>query len=150
LPNNAFTRDKRERRGSTYLFHLNSLNEDVILFVLVVVEEQTTVKHDGVMLLGDLISLGQVTVDVVLAIKFDLGQDTTAKSQRCLNCEIKAVFAQDWKHTGEAHVDQICQSVRLFATLHRFLSYTLQRENVNNLFLRFCRFCEKGEFCTYC
>lgn len=104
------------------LFHLDSLNEDVILFVLVVVEEETTVEHNGVMLLGDLVSLGQVTVDVVLAIKFDLGQDTTAKSKRCLDCEVEAVFTQDWKHAGETHVDEICESVRLFVTLHRFLS----------------------------
>jgi len=51
----------------------------MVLVLLVVVEEETTIEHDWVVLLRDLVRLGQVCVDIVLAIEFDLGQDTTTK-----------------------------------------------------------------------
>ena len=41
----------------TYLFHLDSVDEHVVLLVLVVIVEESTVKHDWVVLLGDLVRL---------------------------------------------------------------------------------------------
>jgi len=42
------------------LFHLNSLNQDMVLIFFIVVEEEATIAHDWLMLLRDLVRLWQV------------------------------------------------------------------------------------------
>lgn len=53
----------------------------MVLILLVIVEEKTAIKHDRIVLLSDLISLGQISVHIVLAIEFDLWQDAASQSQ---------------------------------------------------------------------
>lgn len=65
----------------TYLLHLNTVDEDVGLLIFVVKEEKAAIFHDRVVFLGDLVSLGQVGVDVVFAIKFNQWQDSASETQ---------------------------------------------------------------------
>ena len=60
------------------LFHLDALDEDVVLLLLVVVEEKAAILHDRVVLLSDLVRLGKVSVHIVLSVEFDLGQDAAS------------------------------------------------------------------------
>ena len=63
------------------LLHLDALDENVVLVLLVVVEEETAVEHDRVVLLSDLVSLGKVSVHIVLSVKLDLGQDAATEGK---------------------------------------------------------------------
>lgn len=87
-----------------------------MIFVLFeVIEKKAAVEHDRVVLLGDLIALGQVCVDVVLAVEFDLGQDAATESKRSLDSLIKALFVEDGEHTWQAQVDKARVRVWLHA-----------------------------------
>ena len=50
---------------------MNSLNENVVLLVTIVVVEQSTVHHDRVVFLRDLVTLGQIRVDIVFPVKLN-------------------------------------------------------------------------------
>ena len=63
------------------LLHLDAFNEDVVLVLLVVVEEETAVEHDGVVLLSDLVRLRKVSVHIVLSVELDLGQDAATEGK---------------------------------------------------------------------
>jgi len=52
----------------------------VVLVLLEVIEEETAIKHDRVMLLGDLVGLRKVSVHIVLSVELDLRQDATTES----------------------------------------------------------------------
>ena len=64
----------------TYLFHLNALNEDVVLLVLVVIVEQSSVKHDWVELLRNLVCLRKVTECPMLSVELDLRKNAPTES----------------------------------------------------------------------
>jgi hypothetical protein len=74
----------------------------VVFFVYMVVKEHATVKHDRIVFLSNLITLGKIGIVVVLAIKLDVVRDATAQGQTAADSFVKAVFIQNWKHTGEA------------------------------------------------
>lgn len=82
-----------------FLLHLDALNQDMVLVLLVVVEEETAVEHDWVVLLRDLVGLRKVSVDIVLPVELDLGQDASTESQRSLDGLVQALFVQDGEHT---------------------------------------------------
>ena len=63
------------------MFHLDPINEDVVLLVFVVVVEESAIKHDWVMFLRNLVRLWKIAVRIVLPIKFNLRKDATAKSK---------------------------------------------------------------------
>ena len=94
-----------------FLLHLDALNQDMVLVLLVVVEEEAAVEHDWVVLLRDLIGLGKVSVDIVLSVEFDLGQDASAESQRSLDGLVQALFVQDGEHTWQTKIDEVGVSV---------------------------------------
>ena len=60
-------------RFRSLLLHLDSLDQDVVLVLLVIVEEEAAVKHDWVVLLRDLIGLWKGSVHIVLPVELDLG-----------------------------------------------------------------------------
>ena len=62
------------------LLHLNSLNQDVVLLITIVIEEESTINHDWVMFLCNLISLGKIWINIVFSVELYEGWDTTAKS----------------------------------------------------------------------
>ena len=82
-----------------FLLHLDTLDQDMVLVLLVVVEEEAAVEHDWVVLLRDLVGLGKVSVDIVLPVELDLGKDASTESQRSLNGLVQALFVQDGEHT---------------------------------------------------
>ena len=77
------------------------------LLVLVVVEEETAVEHDWVVLLSDLVCRWQVSIDVVLSVEFNHGKDATSKSKRCLDSDIKTILVEDWKHAWQSNIDKV-------------------------------------------
>ena len=85
----------------------------MVLILLVVVEEEAAIKHDRVVLLRDLVGLGQVSVDVVLAVELDLGQNAATEGQRGLDGQVEALLVQDGKHTWQAQVHEVSVSVWL-------------------------------------
>lgn len=95
-----------------FLLHLDALNQDMVLVLLVVVEEEAAVEHDWVVLLRDLVGLRKVSVDIVLPVELDLGQDASAESQRSLNGLVQALFVQDGEHTWQTKIDEVGVSVR--------------------------------------
>ena len=83
------------------------------LLVLIVVVEEAAVEHNGVVLLGDLVGLGQVGIDVVLSVEFDLGKDAASKGERGLDGDVKAVLIEDGKHAWESNIHKVCIGVWL-------------------------------------
>ena len=86
---------------------MDPLDEDVRLLILIVIVEESAIEHDGVVLLGDLVGLRQVGIDVMLSVKFDLGQDATSKGKRGLDCDVKTILVEDWKHAWESNVHKV-------------------------------------------
>ena len=82
----------------SYLLHLDSLDQNVVLLVFVVVVEESTVKHDRVVLLSNLVSLGQVAVGVVLPVELDLWEDTATEGEGRLDGLVEAVLVENWEH----------------------------------------------------
>ena len=82
-----------------FLLHLDTLDQDMVLILLVVVEEEAAVEHDWVVLLRDLVGLGKVSVEIVLSVELDLGKDASTESQRSLDGLVQALFVQDGEHT---------------------------------------------------
>lgn len=101
------------RSRGVILFHLHALDQDMRFNVLVVVVEKTTIDHYGIMLLGDLISLWQVRVGVVLAIKLDERRDTSSQGKSAPDSLVKAVFVENWQHSGDTKVEVANVSVWL-------------------------------------
>ena len=95
------------------LFHLDALNQNVALLVLVVVELQSPVQHDWIVLLCDLVSLRQVRIRVVLTVEFDFRQNTATKSEGCFHCLIQAMFVQNRQHPRQCQVNKIRMNIRL-------------------------------------
>ena len=95
------------------LFHLDALHQDVILILFEVIEEETAVQHDWVVLLSDLVCLRQVCVHVMLTVELDLWQNATTESQRGLDSQIEALLVQHGKHTGQTQINEICMRVGL-------------------------------------
>ena len=96
------------------LLHLDALHEDMALVLSVVIEEETSILHDWVMLLRDLVGLGQVSIDVVLSVELDLGKDSSTEGQRRRNCEVEALLVEDGEHAWETQVDEVGVSVWFF------------------------------------
>ena len=84
---------------NTYLFHLHSVYQNIILLIIVIVIEEPSIKHDRVVFLSNLVRLRQVTECIVFPVKFDLRQNATTQSQRCFHCLVQTVFVKHWKHT---------------------------------------------------
>ena len=97
------------------LLHLNALNENMVLILSVVVEEEAAIEHDRVVLLSDLVRLWQVSVDVMLAVEFDSGQDAATQGETGLDCQVEALFVQDGEHAGQGHVYEVSVGVGLLA-----------------------------------
>ena len=93
------------------MLHLNALDQDMVLILLVIVEEETTVKHDRVVFLSDLVGLGKVSVHIVFPVELDLGEDAPAESQRSLDGLIQALFVQDGEHTWQTQINKVGMSV---------------------------------------
>lgn len=87
----------------------------MVLVLLEVVEEETAVKHDWVMLLSNLVGLGKVSVHIVLSVKLNLRQDATTKSQRGFDGEVQALFIEDGQHSWQTKVHKVSVSVGLLA-----------------------------------
>lgn len=64
----------------------------MIFLVTVVVVEQSSVHHDWVVFLSDLVTLGKIRVDIVFPVKLNERRDTASKSERASNSLIEAVF----------------------------------------------------------
>ena len=77
---------------------MDALDQDVILLVLVIVVEQSSVEHDWVVLLGDLVGLRQIAVGPVLPIELNLRKDATTEGKRGLSCLVEAMFVQHGQH----------------------------------------------------
>ena len=85
---------------------MNSLNKNVVLLVTIVVVEQSTVHHDRVVFLRDLVTLGQIWVDIVFPVELNERWNAAAECEGAFNCLIKAVFVQNWKHAWDTQVDE--------------------------------------------
>lgn len=70
------------------------------LFILIVVEEESAVDHDRVMLLGDLVSLWKVSVVVMLAVELNLRQNSTPQAKRRLDRDVQTLLVQHGQHAG--------------------------------------------------
>ena len=79
---------------TTYLLHLDALDEDVVLLVLVVVVEESSVQHDWVVLLRNLVRLRQVAVRPMLPVELDLRKDAATECQRSLDRLVEAVLVE--------------------------------------------------------
>lgn len=97
------------------LLHLDALHKDMALVLPVVIEEETTILHDWVMLLRDLVGLGQVSIDVVLPVELDFGKDSSTEGQRRRYCEVEALLVEDGEHAWETQVDEVGVSVGFLA-----------------------------------
>ena len=95
------------------LLHLDPLNQNMGLVVLIVIEEESAILHYGVVLLGDLVGLWQVCIDIMLSVKFDLWEDATSKGKGGFDGDVKTLLVQNREHTGETNVDQVCIRVWL-------------------------------------
>ena len=94
------------------MLHLDSVDKDVVFIVFVVIVEESTVKHDWVVLLRNLVRLWQVAVRIVLSVEFDLREDTAAEGEGCLHGLVEAVLVQDWQHAWKTHINEVCACVR--------------------------------------
>ena len=65
------------------LLHLDALDQNMALLVIVVVEVEAPIHHYRVVLLRDLVRLGKVSVHIVLPVEFNLGQYMAIQTQRC-------------------------------------------------------------------
>ena len=63
------------------MFHLNSLDQDIVLLIFVVVVEESTVKHDRVVFLCNLVGLRKITERIVPPIELNLGKNATSESK---------------------------------------------------------------------
>ena len=86
------------------------------LVVLVIEEEQAPIEHDWVVLLRDLVSCRQVSVNIVLSIELDLTQDAPAESERCFDREVEAALVKHRQHAWQAKVNKVCMCVWLSDT----------------------------------
>ena len=63
------------------MFHLDPIDEDVVLLVFVVVVEESAIKHDWVVFLRNLVGLRKITVRIVLPIKLNLRKNATTEGK---------------------------------------------------------------------
>lgn len=124
---------------SCVLFHLDALNENVVLIFLEIVEEEAAIKHDWVMLLRDLISLRQVSVNVVFPVELDLWKNASTQSQRSLDGEIKALFVENGEHTWQTKIDEVGVSVRLLTRCVQGGCDKRRKTNDKIMFARFAK-----------
>lgn len=96
------------------LLHLYSLDEHMAFVVRVVVEKHASIKHYRVVLLCDLVSLREIWVVVVLAVKLNVVRDAARQSQTAADCFVEAIFVQYRKHSWKTQVDVVGVGVWLF------------------------------------
>lgn len=96
------------------LLHLYSLDEHMAFVVRVVVEKHSSIKHYRVVLLCDLVSLREIWVVVVLAVKLNVVRDAARQSQTAADCFVEAIFVQYRKHSWKTQVDKVGVGVWLF------------------------------------
>ena len=63
------------------MFHLDPFDQDVIFLVIVIVVEESSIEHDWIVFLRNLVRLWKITVRIVFPIEFDLRENTTSKSK---------------------------------------------------------------------
>ena len=83
----------------------------MVFVLLEVVEEETAVDHDRLVLLGDLVRLRQVRVGEVLPVEFDLWQNAATKCERGFDSKVEALLVEDWKHAGQGEINEVSVSV---------------------------------------
>ena len=88
------------------LLHVQALDSDVARGPVGHVERDRAVADDGVIELGNLIALGKVGIEVVLAVEdasqVDLGLDAKAGADRLLD----TAFIDYRQHAGQGGIDQ--------------------------------------------
>ena len=85
---------------------MDTLDKEVILLVAVVIVEQSSINHDWVVLLSNLVALGKIWVDIVLSIKLNKWRYAATESKRASDGLVETVFVQDGKHAGYAEIDK--------------------------------------------
>lgn len=58
------------------------------------------------MLLCNLVTLGQIRVDIVFPVKLNEGRDTASESEGASDGFVKTVFIQNGKHAWDTEVDK--------------------------------------------
>jgi len=96
-----------------FLLHLDTLNQDMVLILLVIVEKEAAIEHDRVVLLCDLVRLREVCVHIVLPVELDLGKDASSKGKRRLDGLVEALFVKDGEHSWETQVNEVSMGVRI-------------------------------------
>jgi len=97
------------------LLHLDAFDQNVVLILLKVIEEETAIEHDRIVLLRDLVSLRQVSIHVVFPVELDLRQDAPSESERSLDREIEALLVENGEHTWKTKIDEVGVSIGFLA-----------------------------------
>ena len=99
------------------LLQMQAFDADLDGFAVLEVDIDLALAHDGVLVLADLIALGQVGVEIVLAVEqrtqVDLGLEAQPGAHRLLD----AFFVDHWQHAGETGIDERYLAVGLGAEL---------------------------------
>jgi|688.fasta_scaffold1750873_1 hypothetical protein len=85
----------------------------MVIVVIVVIIKETTIDHNRVVLLSDLISLRQVRRLIVLSIELNKCWDTTSKRKTATYSLVEAIFIEYWKHARYSEIDVVNQSIGL-------------------------------------
>ena len=100
------------QRLGRILLHLHSLDPKTVFLSKSVEKLKYAILHDRVVFLSDLVALGQVSVEVVLAIEHNLVSNRAFEGKAANESGVEALTVQHRQHSRERKVHEICVLVR--------------------------------------
>ena len=77
----------------------------MVFLIAVVIKEESSVYHDGIELLSNLISLGKIRVPIVLPVELDELRNSTTECERTTDSLVQAVFVEHGEGSWDAQIN---------------------------------------------
>ena len=85
----------------------------MVFLITMVIKEESSVYHDGIELLSNLISLGKIRVPIVLPVELNELRNSATEGERTTDSLVQAVFVEYWESSWDAQIDIAHIGVRL-------------------------------------